>query len=215
MDALEAERREAQGSLAKLRQERAARDAEQRELERRLDEDAAKARIRSGALNDELAHSRGSELSVFAPCSGAVVRLVVNAQAAVVQEGDVLADLACGGDRLQAEVSVPPAGAGQIKPGQIVRLLYDAFPYQRYGIQRGTVQWVSPASVTVKDRAVFRVVATVDEQSVQVKGERRPLIAGMGGRADIVIGRRSLLSYAFEPIRQLRETLGEPDRRRP
>ena len=212
---LEAERREAQGALAKLGQERAARDAEQRELERRLDEDAAKARIRSGALTDELKHTRGSELSVYAPCSGTVVRLVVNAQAAVVQDGEVLADLACGGDRLQAEVSVPPSGAGQIKPGQIVRLLYDAFPYQRYGIQRGTVQWVSPSSVTVKDRAVFRVVAAVDEQSVQVKGERRPLIAGMGGRADIVIGRRSLLSYAFEPIRQLRETLGEPDRPRP
>jgi hypothetical protein len=31
----------------------------------------------------------------------------------------------------------------------------------------------------------------------------------MGGRADIVIGRRSLISYAFEPIRQLHETLAD------
>jgi hypothetical protein len=29
----------------------------------------------------------------------------------------------------------------------------------------------------------------------------------MGGRADVVVGRRSLISYAFEPVRMLRETL--------
>jgi hemolysin D len=209
---LESERRETQGALAKLRQQRRASDAEQQELERRLDEESAKARIRTATLRDELTHSRGSEVSVLAPCTGTVVRLLVNAQAAVVQEGDVLADLACGGDRLQAEVSVPPSGAGQVKPGQAVRLLYDAFPYQRYGIKYATVQWVSPASITVKDRPVFRVRAEVDEQTVQVKGETRRLIAGMGGRADIVVGRRSLISYAFEPIHQLRETLSEPRR---
>jgi membrane fusion protein len=91
-----------------------------------------------------------------------------------------------------------------------VRLLYDAFPYQRYGIKHGTVRWVSPASVTVKDHQVFRVLVDLDERSVQVKGEARPFLAGMGGRADVVVGRRSLISYAFEPVRMLRETLADP-----
>jgi hypothetical protein len=31
----------------------------------------------------------------------------------------------------------------------------------------------------------------------------------MGGRADVVVGRRSLVSYAFEPVRMLRESLAE------
>jgi hypothetical protein len=29
----------------------------------------------------------------------------------------------------------------------------------------------------------------------------------MGGRADVLVGRRSLASYAFEPIRQIRENM--------
>jgi hypothetical protein len=33
----------------------------------------------------------------------------------------------------------------------------------------------------------------------------RPLLPGMRGQADIVIGKRRLYSYAFEPIRALRE----------
>jgi biotin carboxyl carrier protein len=206
---LQTEARETQAALAAVRQNIAARSAEQREVDRRLTEDTAKTRIRATALRDELEQTRGAELTVGAPCDGAVLRLAVNAPGAVVQDGDVLAELACAGERLQAEVSVTPGGAGRIQPGQVVRFLYDAFPYQRYGIKHGTVRWVSPASVQVKERPVFRVIAELEEHAVRVKGEDRPLLAGMGGRADIVVGRRSLLSYAFEPIRMLRETLAD------
>jgi membrane fusion protein, hemolysin D len=207
--ALESEARDVQVALRGLRQSASARGVEQQETDRRLAEDGARARIRVTALREELDQARGSELTVPAPCGGTVLRLAVNAPGAVVQEGDVLADLACSGERLQAEVSVSPSGAGRIEPGQVARLLYDAFPYQRFGVRRGTVRWVSPASVQVRDRPVFRVLVDLDEHAVQVKGESRPLRAGMGGRADIVVGRRSLVSYAFEPIRMLRESLAD------
>ena len=208
--AMETEAREVQAALAGLRQSAAARGAEQREVDRRLTEDTAKARIRATTLRDELNQTSGAELTVAAPCDGAVLRLAVNAPGAVVQDGDVLAEMACAGETLQAEVSVTPTGTGRIQPGQTVRLLYDAFPYQRYGIKHGTVRWVSPAAVTIKDRQVFRVLVELEEHAVAVKkGETRQLMAGMGGRADVIVGRRSLIAYAFEPIRVLRETLSE------
>ena len=207
--ALETEAREVQASLAALGQNVVARTAEQREQDRRLSEDAAKSRIRAAALREELDQTRGADLTVAAPCAGTVLRLAVNAAGAVVQDGDVLAELACSGERLQAEVSVAPSGSGRIEPGQLVRLLYDAFPYQRHGIKHGTVRWVSPASVTIKDKPVFRVLVDLEDYDVRVKGERRALMPGMGGRADIVVGRRSLISYAFEPVRMLRETLAD------
>jgi biotin carboxyl carrier protein len=211
---LETEAREVQAALAGLGQNVAARTAEHREMDRRLLEDAAKARIRMAALREELDQTRGAELTLSAPCAGAVLRLAVNAPGAVVQDGDVLAELACAGERLQAEVSVAPSGAGRIEPGQLVRLLYDAFPFQRHGIKHGTVRWVSPASVNIKDKPVFRVLVDLEDYDVRVKGEKRPLMAGMGGRADIVVGRRSLISYAFEPVRMLRETLADRAPRR-
>jgi len=40
-----------------------------------------------------------------------------------------------------------------------------------------------------------------------VSGRPQPLLPGMVGRADIIVGRRTLVSYAFEPIRQLRENM--------
>jgi membrane fusion protein len=111
---------------------------------------------------------------------------------------------------LQAEAHVPQSGIGLVKPGQPVKLLYDAFPYQRYGVKYGTIRWVSPASVLVKDQPVFRVLIDLQDESVVVRGQPRSLLAGMGGTADIVVGKRSLLSFAFEPIRQLKENFSAP-----
>ena len=134
-----------------------------------------------------------------------------------MHESDVLAEVACAGARLQAELRLPQQGLALVGPGQPVKLMYDAFPYQRYGVRYGTVRWVSPASGSRRGRRAFRVFAELDESTVRVQGESRPLAPGMGGRAAIIVGRRSLVSYAFEPIRQLRETMGggEAGRSRP
>jgi multidrug efflux pump subunit AcrA (membrane-fusion protein) len=205
VDQLVSERREAQAATDKLRHEMAARQTTFLELERSLREEGAKAGIRTAALRAELDHSRGNELSVTAPCAGVVLRLSVQRPGALVKEGEPLADLACGGSRLQAELTVPQSAVGRVKPDQPVKLLYDTFPYQRHGVRRATVRWVSPASVGDN----FRAFADVEDEAIVVNGDRRPLTAGMGGRADVVIGRRSLISYAFDPLRQLRESFAD------
>ena len=122
-----------------------------------------------------------------------------------MREGETLCELACAGERLQAQLALPPSGVGQIKPGQPVKLLYDTFPYQRYGVRQGTVRWVSPAAVGDQ----FGVFADIADAAIHVKGEARALTAGMGGRADVIVGRRRPVAYAFEPVRQLRETLAD------
>jgi multidrug resistance efflux pump len=214
MDQLETEQKEVRGALEKLRHEMAARQTEMREAERRLREDTEKATIRSAALKGELIHTRGNELSVVAPCGGTVLRLAIKAPGAVVHDGDVMGEIACAGERLQAELTVPQIGVGRIKPGQGVKLMYDAFPYERYGVRQGTVRWVSPAAVAGKDagnkdQVTFRALAEVVDDTIRVDGQPRPIAAGMGGRADVVIGRRTLLAYAFEPIRRLKENLAD------
>jgi hypothetical protein len=109
---------------------------------------------------------------------------------------------------LQAELTVSPAGIGHLKRGQRVRLLYDAFPYQRYGVRYGTLHSIGPAGSG--ERPAFQARADIDDVAAWVDGEVRPLRAGMGGIAKIVVGRRSLISFVLDPIRQLRENFAEP-----
>ena len=209
---LEAESRDVRYGLEKLRHVVAAEKAEYRELERQLSEESAKLTIRIAALRTDPAQSQGEELTISAPCRGTMLRQMIQGRGAIVQEGETLGEFACSGGQLQAELTVPQSGIGHVKSGQVVRLLYAAFPYQRYGIKRGQVRWVSPASVLEKDTPVFYFLAEIQDRAVVVEGQARPLLPGMGGQANIVVGRHSLLSYAFEPIRRLRETLAS-DRR--
>jgi multidrug efflux pump subunit AcrA (membrane-fusion protein) len=207
---LEAERHDVDGASEKLRYADAARDAEYRELDRRLSEDSAKARIRAATLQEELGRNSSGELAVVAPCAGTVVRLPVKGPGAVVQDGDVLCEVACAEGALQAELTVPPRGVSRLKPGQGAKLLYDAFPYQRYGVRSGTVRWTSPAGVSVDGTSAFRALVDLTDKTILVDGQSRPLLAGMGGRAEVVVGRRTLIGYALEPLRQLKESLAAP-----
>ena len=204
---------ETQAALAKLGRDLAVRAAEFTELQRTLQEDAEKAQIRIGALERDLGGSQDNRLVVRAPCDGMVLRLTVRNAGAVVQEGETLGEVACAGERLQAELTVPQSGLGLIKAGQGVKLLYDAFPYQRYGVRGGEIRWVSPASVSVAATSAFLARADIDRSQIIVNGQARALTPGMAGQAQVVVGKRSLISFAFEPLRQLKESLSDVPRR--
>jgi membrane fusion protein len=207
-----AERENTRRAIERLQHETHAKESEFQEVERSLGEEAAKARIRTAMLEKELALT-GNQLTVTAPCTGTVLKLYVQSTGAAVREGDLLAELSCEGEKLQAELTIPQDGMALIRPGQPVKLLYDAFPYQRYGVRAATIRWVSPASVAQKEGSGFRAFAELKDDTVLVRGQRRPVEAGMGGRARIVVGRRTLVSYAFEPLRQLKESLsGAPNK---
>src|SRR5260370_36099812 len=101
---------------------------------------------------------------------------------------------------------IPQEGLGRIRPGQPVKLLYDAFPYQRYGVRRATVRWGSPASGGDTSGS-FRALADLAEEGVLIEGERRRFEPGMAGRPGVIVGRRTAGSYAFEPLPPLKERL--------
>jgi membrane fusion protein len=211
LEQLQADRDATGSAIEKLRDTEAAKGTEFREEERVLEEKIAQARIRIAALSGEAPSAggdgSGNELAVTSPCDGTVLAVTARRAGAVVRDGDVLAEVACSAETLQAELSLPQGGLSRIHPGQSVRLLLDAFPYQRYGVRGGRVRWASPSGVGTRETASFPVLVDLDEQAVPADGERKPLLAGMRGTARVVVGRRTLVEYAFEPLRQLRENI--------
>jgi membrane fusion protein len=201
-----AESVETQAMIARLRFEMAARKAAYDEHARSVEEELQRARTRKGMLDAERSRD-GNALLVLAPCAGTIVKLVVKNAGSVVRSSDILAEMACRDASLIAELMVPQRGLTLLRAGQPVKLRYDAFPYQRYGVRYGTLHWVSPASSGSTSGASFRALADLDEHTLQVGGERRSVLPGMAGQASIVVGRRSLASYAIEPVRQMREAM--------
>ncbi len=206
LEQLRDDQRSARATIEKLGYDEEAQRNEFRERDRALKQELETARIRIAARSPWVAQNRNSEFVASAPCSGTILRLHVKASGAIVSDGEPLCELACAGERLQAELQLPQAGIGRVRNGQGVKLMYDSFPYQQFGVKFGALCWISPTAST----GTFRAIAEIDAESVSVLGQPAPLKAGMGGRAEVVIAKRSLISFALDPIRQLRENMAAP-----
>jgi membrane fusion protein len=149
--------------------------------------------------------------TLHAPTSGRVTALQAHEGQAVSITRPVLAIMPEGA-KFEAHLYVPTRAIGFIEPGQKVMIRYAAFPYQRYGLHKGTVSKVAeviltpdelPAQVRL-DEPVYRVIVTIDAQHVQAYGQSLPLQSGMQLEADIILETLSLVDWLLDPLYSLK-----------
>jgi len=175
--------------------------------------DMAAARAEAASSRADLAQ-RSTQIEaegryvVAATVSGRVAALPVEVGQAVAP-GAVVAVMTAGNAALEAELYAPSRAAGFVREGQTVRLMYQAFPHQKFGTGSGVVTSVSrtvlaPAEVAIPglqmQEPVFRVRVKLDRQEVSAYGEDLALQPGMLLSADVIIDRRSLLEWLLDPL---------------
>ena len=196
----------AQRTLQQVNLERQQMQSEHSRLRAENVAEIEKLKMRLSALKDDLQNSQQNMLTVRAPYAGVVISQLQQNAGSVVQNGQELCQLAATDAKPRAQLTLGEAGLPKLASGQHVRLFFDAFPYQRYGIVNATLDWVSPSTVSSPQGQHFVGLASLDKTD---QAKRRPLAlrVGMAGEARIVVGQRTMIEYAFEPIRQLRENM--------
>ena len=153
-------------------------------------------------------HEADGGVLVKAPLAGLVAhRFVEPGQA--VQAGQPLLSLLPEGARLQAQLQVPSRAIGFIRPGDRVRLRYQAYPFQKFGHQGGRVARISrsavpPVAGAPSSEPHYRILVALDRQDVLAYGRPEPLRPGMLLEADILGERRKLHEWLLEPLYSLR-----------
>ena len=144
---------------------------------------------------------------ILAPVSGIVTQVVVNAIGQVINKGQPLVALAPASAPMVAEVMVLNKDVGLLKPGQLVKLKYDAYAFQNFGIKRGWLTSISPDAV-IDERMgpIFKGVVELEENTMHVQGYDKPLMFGMKGTAEVMTDRQSVLLMLLSPLRQLYES---------
>jgi membrane fusion protein len=158
--------------------------------------------------------------AVTAPVGGRVAALQV-AAGRTAEPGIPLMEIVPQGSALHAEVYAPTRAIGFVRPGQEVRLLYDAFPYQRFGSFRGRIVRVSSTVLDPRqlaeplkiDEPVYRIEVRPAAQQLEAYGERLPLQPGMALTASIVLDRRSFLDWLLQPLDAVLRRNGEENGR--
>lgn len=139
--------------------------------------------------------------------AGQVTALQVN-EGERVEVGQLLMHVVPKGAKLEAELYVPSRAAGFIATGQEVKLRYEAFPFQRFGIFSGKVKSVSQVILTPSQlrtplsltESVYPVRVVLEQQQVSAFGEQINLHSGMQLEAEIMLDSMSIIDWFLMPI---------------
>ncbi|HET7266479.1 MAG TPA: hypothetical protein VFJ15_00055 [Oleiagrimonas sp.] len=112
---------------------------------------------------------------------------------------------------LEAQLLVPSGAIGFVHKGTPVVLHYQAFPYQKFGAQRGKVLQVSRSALTTTavsallgqpapPKPLYRVEVKLARQTIKAYGEPQALMPGMTVDADLLLDRRRMIEWIFEPL---------------
>src|SRR3954470_18709369 len=154
------------------------------------------------------------ETVLRAPMAGIVTNVAVNRGQSVAADAP-LATVLPKGSGMHVELLVPTRAIGFLNKGQEVVLRYDAFPHERFGQYRGTITDIGRNVWTSGERVgplsarepVYRVDVALQKQSVTALGQEFMLRPGMLVNADLLLEKRTLLEWIFEPVLQLKGRL--------
>ena len=172
------------------------------------------ARQQSELKQNRVQEDAKRENVIRAPIAGIVTNIAV-ARGETIAENALLATVLPKGSGLQAQLLVPTRAIGFVRPGNEVVLRYDAFPFQRFGQYRGTVESVSRTvwspgekvgSMSARE-AVYRIDVKLDKQSVSANGQDFALRPGMLVNADLLLEKRTVFEWVFEPVLEFRARL--------
>jgi len=214
---------EVQAKLQALLLKRSAQLREMGVIEARRREEPLRSLATIGEIERELATLAGisaenaakQTVVIRAPQDG-VVTAVMAGVGHSVTPATALASLLPSDAKLQAKLFAPSSAVGFVRPDQAVQLRYQAFPYQKFGHHAGEVVQVSrtplhaaelaslplPESMKTTPSAepLYPITVALDQQAVQAYGQAQPLVPGMQLEADVLLDRRRLIEWIFEPL---------------
>jgi HlyD family secretion protein len=164
----------------------------------RVEADAA-ARIRFVNIDKD------NFLQILAPVSGVVTDLTFTQPGDKVQANNPLGGIAPSNSRSIVKVEIAENDRAFLREGLPVKLKFNAFPYQRYGLINGTLEYVSPATKPASQtkQPVYEARVSLERDYYQVAETRYPLRYGMTATVEIVVRERRLIDLALDPFRQI------------
>ena len=144
-------------------------------------------------------------LLIVAPADGVITDVTSTQPGDKIQANTPLGGIAPKDARPVLKIEIAEHDRAFLREGQRVKLKFNAFPYQRYGVIEGTLAFISPAtkpSPTSK-QPVYEGRVTLDRDSYQIADTKYPLRYGMTATAEIVVRERRLIDLGLDPFRNV------------
>lgn len=112
---------------------------------------------------------------------------------------------------LEAHLYAPSRSIGFVQPESQVLMRYQAFPYQKFGLQEGRIATVSRTTLAPQDYALpglsslaneplYRITVRLARQDVVAYGQPQRLQPGMLVEADVLLDKRHIYEWILDPL---------------
>ncbi|MGK7935563.1 MAG: HlyD family efflux transporter periplasmic adaptor subunit [Xenococcaceae cyanobacterium] len=143
------------------------------------------------------------------PVDGIIFELPITEAGAVVQPGEMLVQIAPKGTTMVLRGEMPAPESGFIEIGMPVKLKFDAYPFQDYGVVEGRLNWISPDSKLQETPQgaieVFEIEVAIEETPLQNSTSTMPLTPGQTANAEILIRQRKVIDFVLDPFKKLQK----------
>lgn len=144
--------------------------------------------------------------SIKIPIDGTIFQLPVQNAGTVVQPGQMVAQLAPKDAPLVLRTQMESSQSGFLRSGLPVKVKFDAYPFQDYGIIQGSVRWVSPDSKPGQSGAeVFDVEIELEQSYIQAGTKKIQLTPGQTATAEVIIRKRQVSDFLLDPFKKLQQ----------
>jgi HlyD family secretion protein len=171
-----------------------------------------------GTLKAEIAQTQSqidslkfqlSQRILKAPVRGIVFQLPIQKAGAVVQPGARMAEIASQNSPLIVRAQMPTTESGFLKPGLAVKLKFDAYPFQDYGIIEGKLAKISPTTSLIDTPngkvEVYKLEISFNRTCLKTANQCIPLHPGDTATAEVVIRQRRIIDFVLDPFKKLQK----------
>lgn len=164
----------------------------------RLVADAA-ARIRFENIDKD------NFLLIVAPTDGVITDVTSTQPGDKIQANAPLGGIAPKGARPILKVEIAEHDRAFLREGLPVKLKFNAFPYQRYGLIDATLEYISPVTKpsAQSKQPVYEGRVRPERDHYLVGETKYPLRYGMTATAEVIVRERRLIDLALDPFRQI------------
>lgn len=175
------------------------------------DRDATAEQIKKGTL-------RKDKVVLTAPADAMVQDIAPLSQGSVAQAAEKMFTLVPLGTALDAEVQIDSLDVGHVKTGDVAHVKLDAFPFQKHGTLEAKVRTLSEDAFKrdtpnpdTGTSAYYISRLDLGKDTLKNMDPHARLLPGMTLTAEIVVGKRTVLSYLLWPLTKgLDEAIREP-----
>ena len=144
-----------------------------------------------------------------APVSGTIFQLPIQRTGAVVQPTTLIAEIAPKNASLILRAQMATSESGTLRKGMAVKMKFDAYPFQDYGVVEGKVSQISPTSKVTETNegaiATFDLEIELKQTCIKTSNGCTALSPGQTATAEVIVRQRRIIDFILDPFKKLQK----------